>query len=57
MSIIQHATLQKIVAHDIRYDPRTCNLTVHYFPPSCVLSKRILTEVYTIIILLLVLCK
>ena len=23
MSIIKHATLQKIVAHDFRYDPRT----------------------------------
>ena len=24
MSIIKHVTLQKIVAHDFRYDPRTC---------------------------------
>ena len=30
MSIIKHVTLQKIVAHDFRYDPRT--FTVAYFP-------------------------
>ena len=24
LSIIKHVTLQKIVAHDFRYDPRTC---------------------------------
>ena len=24
MSIIKHVTLQKIVAHDFRYDPRVC---------------------------------
>ena len=24
MSIIKHVTLQKIVAHDFRYDPRIC---------------------------------
>ena len=24
MSIIKHVTLQKIVAHDFRYDPLTC---------------------------------
>ena len=24
MSIIKHVTLQKIVAHDFRYDPRRC---------------------------------
>ena len=26
MSIIKHVTLQKIVAHDFRYDPRNINL-------------------------------
>ena len=43
MSIIKHVTLQKIVAHDFRYDPRIINNTclfvllhvsVHYFTPS-----------------------
>ena len=24
LSIIKHITLQKIVAHDFRYDPRVC---------------------------------
>ena len=28
MSIIKHVTLQKIVAHDFRYDPRNC---FHFF--------------------------
>ena len=28
MSIIKHVTLQKIVAHDFRYDPRKTDLVV-----------------------------
>ena len=28
MSIIKHVTLQKIVAHDFRYDPRSCAVVV-----------------------------
>ena len=28
MSIIKHITLQKIVAHDFRYDPRISQLTI-----------------------------
>ena len=26
MSIVKHVTLQTIVAHDFRYDPRICNI-------------------------------
>ena len=33
MSIIKHVTLQKIVAHDFRYDPRTSR---HSANVSCV---------------------
>ena len=29
MSVIKHVTLQKIVAHDFRYDPRIWRLTIH----------------------------
>ena len=29
MSIIKHVTLQKIVAHDFRYDPRIKNSNFH----------------------------
>ena len=29
MSIIKHVTLQKIVAHDFRYDPRIMCLVMH----------------------------
>ena len=28
MSIIKHVTLQKIVAHDFRYDPRICDFFI-----------------------------
>ena len=38
MSIIKPVTLQKIVAHDFRYDPRSCNCKISNtngsFPPE-----------------------
>ena len=34
MSIIKHVTLQKIVAHDFRYDPRSTVMSSGWTPPG-----------------------
>ena len=34
MSIIKHVTLQKIVAHDFRYDPRTLTWSTFCYVPT-----------------------
>ena len=50
MSIIKHVTLQKIVAHDFRYDLRSCfPRSFRFFlsfwaSPSSVSKKRLLTK-------------
>ena len=36
MSIIKYVTLQKIVAHDFRYDPRT----TYYFSIATVVTRK-----------------
>ena len=42
MSIIKHVTLQKIVAHDFRYDPRsTISCILFQFPVSSLFRKAI----------------
>ena len=43
MSIIKHVTLQKIVAHDFRYDPRTkptSNVKMWRFPVTIVAIEK-----------------
>jgi hypothetical protein len=42
LSIIQHVTLQKIVAHDFRYDPRRF-LTAIAEALTCVINSYIRT--------------
>ena len=43
MSIIKHVTLQKIVAHDFRYDPRT--ITRQSRRASLTLKRAVHTEI------------
>jgi hypothetical protein len=38
LSIIKHVTLQKIVAHDFRYDPRS--LSRNFSTNRCVITQK-----------------
>ena len=53
MSIIKHITLQKIVAHDFRYDPRICFLFVCVCVCLCVYDQLLEQELCSSIMLIL----
>ena len=47
MSIIKHVTLQKIVAHDFRYDPRR-NLGVKFIKRISVICRQSVNDLHTV---------